>query len=116
MTAGNNTTLMELIWQTWNSWLEEYKKNKDLEDAVKKAEQQLAEFTAKKSEEAKGVLARMSGASESGLIMNAFTAWRDLLKELNESRKMEQLMAEQQAKLKSLSGKQKGAAKGVSQR
>lgn len=116
MTAGNDTALTELCWQSWNNWLQDYKKNKDLEDAVKKAEQQLAEFTARKSEEAKGVLARMSGASNSGLIMNAFIAWRDLMKELNESRRMEQVMLENEAKLKSLSGRRSGAAKGVSAR
>jgi len=49
MTAGNDQALMSLCWQSWDSFVQDYKKNKEMEDAVKAAEKQLAEFTKRKS-------------------------------------------------------------------
>jgi len=113
MSAGNDITLMELCWQAWDAYIVDYKKNKEVEDAVKKAEKLVAEFSAKKSEEAKGVLNRMSGASDSGLVMQAFQGWRDYFNELKASREMEEMMMNGEGRMKSLAGKQKGAAQGV---
>jgi hypothetical protein len=116
MSAGNDNTLMELCWQAWHEFIVEYRKNKEFEDKVKEAEKQFQEFMAKKSEEAKGVLNRMTSGSESGLIAQSFQAWRDLYKDVKESREMEEAMLNGNAKFNSIMGAQKGAAKGVAQR
>merc|ERR1712032_1369787 len=63
MSGSSESALLNLCWQAWDAFLVEYKKNKEMEDAVKRAEQQVADFTKRKSDEAKGVLDRMSGAS-----------------------------------------------------
>merc|ERR1712224_933832 len=93
MSAGNDQALLSLCWQSWGAYVEDYKKNKEMEDAVKAAEQQLADFTKKKSEEAKGVLNRMSGATESGLVASAYNAWRDYFLDLKQSREIEEMIA-----------------------
>jgi len=116
MTAGNDQALLSLCWQAWDSFVQEYKKNKEMEDAVKAAEKQLAEFTKKKSDEAKGVLNRMSGATESGLIMSTFAAWRDYFIDLRQAREMEEMIANAETGFKSLNAKQKNAANGVMSR
>merc|ERR1719460_3573796 len=101
LSAGNDLTLMDLCWQAWDSFLQEYKKNKEFEDAVKRSEQQLADFTKKKSEEAKGVLNRMSGASDSGLIMQCMQGWRDYYLDIVQSRQMEEAMLNGDGRMKS---------------
>jgi hypothetical protein len=116
MSAGNDGTLMELCWQAWHTFVVEYRKNKEFEDKVKKAEQDFQEFMKKKSDEAKGVLNRMTSGSETGLIGSSFQAWRDYYKEVKQSRELEEMMLNGDAKFKSLAGRQKGAAKGVAQR
>lgn len=113
MTEGNDGALITLCWQAWDGFLTEYKKNKEMEDAVKKAEQQLADFTKRKSDEAKGVLDRMSGASDSGLQMLCFQGWRDYFVDVKQAREMEEMMMNGDARFKSLAQKQRGAANGV---
>merc|ERR1719161_1954630 len=75
MTAGNDQALTLLIWQSWVAWLVEYKKDKELEDQVKAAEKQVQEYLKSKSDEAKGVLDRMSSGSDSGLIAMMMQYW-----------------------------------------
>lgn len=116
MSAGNDHTLIELCWQAWHEFIVDYRKNKEMEDAVKKAEQQLNEMMKKKGEEAKGVLNRMTSGSESGLIAQSFQAWRDYFIDLKQSRELEEAMMSGDAKYKSLVGRQRGAAKGVATR
>jgi len=62
------------------------------------------------------VLDRMSGASEAGLQMLCFQGWRDYYTDLKSSREMEEAMLSGEGRMKSLYGKQKGAAKGVVER
>merc|ERR1712195_331522 len=107
---------MELCYQSWQKFVVEYRKNKEFEDSVKKAEHDFQEFMKEKSEAAKGVLNRMTQGSEAGLVGGAFQGWRDYYKEVKESRELEEMMLNGDAKFKSLAGRQKGAAKGVSQR
>lgn len=113
MSAGNDMALMNLCWQAWLKFLEEYKKDKDMEDRVKLAEQQVQAFLKAKSEEAKGVLARMSGASDSGLLHNVVSAWRQAIADEKEARAMEEMVNNGEAKFKSLNQRRGAAAKGV---
>merc|ERR1719428_2462056 len=48
--AQGDNMLMDVCMEAWKGWLVEYKKNKDQEDAVKAAEQKVAEFMKSKSE------------------------------------------------------------------
>merc|ERR1712072_1449876 len=56
--AQGDNMLMDVCIEAWKSWLVEYKKNKDEEDAVKAQEAKVAEFMKNKSEGAKGVIDR----------------------------------------------------------
>merc|ERR1712070_1145608 len=58
----------------------------------------------------------MSGSSDSGLVMNIFTAWRDYFVDLKQSRDLEEMMANADSGFKSLNLKQKNAANGVMSR
>merc|ERR1719359_379690 len=41
MSAGSDGALLTVVMGAWKQFLEDYKKNKDMEDAVKKQEQQI---------------------------------------------------------------------------
>merc|ERR1712146_533634 len=113
MSAGNDLALLTLCWQSWNASLEELKMDKEIDALAKKAEQQYKDFMAKKNGEAKGVLDRMSGASETGLLHLVLAAWIEEWKGMKQEREMEKIMNGHDARFKSLNMKQKGAAKSV---
>merc|ERR1711959_87235 len=48
--ASGDNMLMDVCLEAWKSWLVEYKKNKESEDAVKAAEAKVAAFMKQKSE------------------------------------------------------------------
>jgi len=113
MSAGSDNALLGLCLQSWQAALEELKMDKEIDALAKKAEEQYKEFMAKKSGEARGVLDRMSSGSDSGLLHVILTAWNDVLKEEKKAREMEDIMAANEAKFKSLNNRQKGNAKSV---
>jgi hypothetical protein len=113
MTAGNDHALKNLCWQSWVACGEELKKDREIDALAKLQEERYKEFMSKKSAEARGVLDRMSGSSESGLIMQIFKAWQDAWSTEKQEREMEQLVQGHDARFKSLNMKQKGAAKSV---
>merc|ERR1719277_667801 len=75
MLGSKDTSLKNLCFQAWGKWLEEYKKNKVFEDAVKASEQKMQLFMQKKSESAKAVLQRAMAGSDSGLVAMYFKEW-----------------------------------------
>merc|ERR1711985_25677 len=66
LNAGSDQGLMTLCFAAWVQFMEEYRKNKEFEDAVKAEEKKIAEFMKKQNEGAKSVLTRMSAATDTG--------------------------------------------------
>merc|ERR1719198_2251717 len=116
MSAGNDQALMNLCWQSWNAAAEELKKDKEIDELAKKAEQQYKDFKNKKSAEARGVLDRMSGSSDTGLLHMIIEEWQGVVNEEKESRKMDELLNGNEQRFKSLNQKQKAGAKSVASR
>merc|ERR1719160_794019 len=116
MASGSDNALLTVVLGAWKEFIEDYKKNKDMEDAVKAQEQAMAEYMAKKKDEAKSVLDRMNASTDSGLVEHVMSTWVQKFKEDAEARKMEQIMAENEARFGALNGRQKDNAKGVMSR
>merc|ERR1719265_3119387 len=66
--AASDNMLCDTCIEAWKSWLIEYKKDKETEDAVKAAEQKVEAFMKGKSEGAKGIIDKMNSATDSGLV------------------------------------------------
>jgi hypothetical protein len=113
MSAGNDAALVHLCFSSWVAAGEELKMDKEIDALAKKAEQQYKDFMAKKSGEARGVLDRMSGASETGLLHLVIAAWQEELANGKQEREFDKIIQGNEAKFKSLNMKQKGAAKSV---
>jgi len=113
MAAGSDNALLSVVLGSWVQWLADYKKNKDMEDAVKKQEAQMQEYLKQKKDGAKAVLDKMNSATDSGLVEHVISTWAQHYNDQKEALKMEAIMAENEAKFASLNGRQKDNAKGV---
>lgn len=116
MAAQGDEAIVSGCFNAWVKYSEDYKKDKDLEDQVKKTEKALAEHMAQKKSEAKGVLDRMSAASGSGLVMVCLRGWKDHIEEEKEDRKAQDQLNEHSDKFKSLQLRQSANAHGVQTR
>merc|ERR1712078_312105 len=90
--AQGDNMLMDVCLEAWKSWLAEYKLNKDQEDAVKAAEQKMADFMKSKSEGAKGVIEKMNAATDSGLVEHVISTWIRYRKDEKNAQEMEELL------------------------
>merc|ERR1712217_133047 len=69
-------------------------------------------FMKEKSDQAKGVLQRMTGSSDTGLMHTAFKAWLEDWESEKKAKEMEDLMNGENAKFKSLNARMKENASG----
>merc|ERR1719310_609907 len=90
--AQGDNMLMDVCMEAWKGWLVEYKKNKDQEDAVKAAEQKVADFMKSKSDGAKGVIDRMNSATDSGLVEHVISTWVQYYKDQKKAEEMEAIL------------------------
>merc|ERR1711907_54956 len=116
MSAGSDTAILQLTLTAWKQFIEDYKKNKDQEDAIKQQEKAMEEFMKQKKDGAKQVLDKMNSATDSGLVEHVISTWVQKFKDDKEAKRMEEIMAENEAKFGALNGRQKDNAKGVMSR
>merc|ERR1719420_961280 len=90
--AQGDNQLMDVCLECWKSWLVEYKKNKETEDAVKDAEAKVAAFMKGKSEGAKGIIDRMNSATDTGLVEHVISTWVQYWKDLKKAEEMEAML------------------------
>merc|ERR1719443_1779291 len=90
MSAGSDTAILQLTLTGWIQYLADYKKNKEEEDAIRAQEKAMADFLAKKKDEAKNVLDRMNASTDSGLCEHVMSTWCQQYKDNREARRMEQ--------------------------
>merc|ERR1719240_1786666 len=90
--AQGDNMLMDVCVEAWKSWLVDYKKNKDEEDAVKAQELKMAEFMKQKSEGAKGIIDRMNASTDSGLCEHIVSTWVQYFKDVKKAEEMEAML------------------------
>ncbi|CAK0837598.1 unnamed protein product [Prorocentrum cordatum] len=67
--------LTDMIFKEWLKFTADGKRDKELNDQVKATEARLKAFQAKSKEGQKGVLAKMSASTDTGLLSTVFTSW-----------------------------------------
>jgi len=75
MLAGQSETLKTMVYQAWVKIGQETKAQKENEQLLAQAQGRLKDFQAKKKDEAKSVLDRMTTANNTGLVGTVFTSW-----------------------------------------
>merc|ERR1719171_665594 len=108
--AASDNMLCDTCLEAWKSWLVEYKKNKDEEDAVKAAEQKMEEFMKSKKDGAKSIIDKMNTASDSGLQEHVMSTWAQYFKEEQKAAEMEALMEANAAKFSKFNERNKAGA------
>jgi len=116
MSAGSDNALLKVVITSWMQFLEEYKKNKGEEDAIRAQEKAMEDFMKQKKDGAKAVLDKMNASTDSGLVEHVISTWCQYYKDDKDAKKMEALMAENEAKFGALNGRQKDNAMGVQNR
>merc|ERR1712185_600720 len=114
--AQGDDMLMDVCLEAWKSWLVEYKKNKEAEDAVKAAEQKVADFMKSKSEGAKGVIDRMNAATDSGLVEHVISTWVQYWRDLKKAEEMEAILNGANSKFGAFSERNKAGAMSAGQK
>ncbi|CAK0823429.1 unnamed protein product, partial [Prorocentrum cordatum] len=110
MLEENSQAALLLAWQTWQAFHRDYAKDKEIEEASKKLEQQMAAHMKSKKDDAKKVLDRMGGATDTGLMTQVWRCWLVVVAEGRKSKDIEKLMEEQDVRLKLMLTNQKGFA------
>mmetsp|Transcript_35240 Transcript_35240/g.81247 ORF Transcript_35240/g.81247 Transcript_35240/m.81247 type:complete len:514 (-) Transcript_35240:108-1649(-) len=113
MTEGEDDALMALVLGAWVNWLAEYRKNKEFEHAVKASEAKVREYMQRKTQNAREMLVRLQGSTETGLLSSAFNAWAEDYKAVARVREVEATVDSQQHVLKELNTRQKVVATGI---
>merc|ERR1740138_1827463 len=114
--AQGDNMLMDVCMEAWKGWLVEYKKNKDQENAVKAAEQKVADFMKSKSEGAKGVIDRMNAATDSGLVEHVISTWVQYFKDAKKAEEMEAILNGVNNKFGAFSERNKAGAMSAGQK
>lgn len=116
MNAGSDVGLIHMMFTAWVQFMEDYRKNKDFEDAVKAEEKKIAEFMKKQNEGAKSVLTRMSTASDTGLIDSCFKGWVEVFVETKKANELEDMLNSASGRFNEFSSRNKSSAKGCMDR
>lgn len=116
MNAGTDQGLVHFIFQAWLQFMEEYRKNRDFEDAVKAEEAKIAEFMKKQNEGAKSVLTRMSCASDTGLLDQCMKGWIEVFNEQKKANELEDMLNSASGRFNEFSSRNKSSAKGCMDR
>jgi hypothetical protein len=114
--AGNDDDLIHMCFKAWNVFCEEYKKDLEMNNAIKAAEQKVKAFQDKNKEGSMSVMQRMTNANDSSLKQSVFQAWRDIVVETAAKDRMETELAEKGGALKSFSTRNKAGAQSVHKR
>jgi len=116
MAAGSDGALLKVVLTAWMQWLVDYKKNKGEEEAIRAQEKAMEDFMKQKKEGAKAVLDKMNASTDSGLLEHVISTWGQHYKDEKDAKKMEDMMAANEARFGALNGRQKDNAMGVQNR
>merc|ERR1711920_1200672 len=110
MSGGNDEALKAMTFATWNDFVKQYQKDKEMNDAVKAAEQKVKGFMAKQKEGASSVLTRMQGASETGLISSTFQGWFEIVDTAKKQEHINNIMQQKAAQMGDFNSRNKKGA------
>jgi len=116
MSAGSEEGLLSMSFKAWMIYVEDYKRDKEMNDAIKSQEQKTAAFMKKQKDGANAVLGRMTQASNTGTMAGVFKEWVDVVTTAKNAAEIDAIMKTNNGKMKSFKDKTKGSAKNVSQR
>jgi len=114
--AASEQQIRDMCFVAWVDSYKEYLKNKEEEDAVRAEEKRIQEFMKSHSDNAKGLLNNMAGATNTGLLHEVIMAWTEYVKEEKQVNAYAEFMSQQQGKMGAFGDRNKKGAKNVMER
>jgi hypothetical protein len=114
--AGNDDDLCLMCLKAWKNFIEEYNKDKAMNDAIKAAEQKVTAFQNQHKEGSMSVLNKMTSGADSALKAQVFKGWKDVVAEIAQKMEMESQLEAGGGQLKSFASRNKNSAMSVQQR
>merc|ERR1712048_1327595 len=99
MNGNNDQALVALAFQAFQTFHQDYQRDKEHEDAVKKSEKQIQDFLKAKGDSAKKVMSSMGGGSDQAIMKIHFDSWSTYLKDLKQEAEMAAKLEEAQSQL-----------------
>jgi len=116
MQASDDASLLSMCFNGFVTFHQDYQKNKELEDQVKKSEGKVADFLKNKNEGAKQVLQNISSGSDTGLVHTCFASWTEMMKDLHKEQELQELMEKRSANVGMFSEKNKASGMSAMER
>jgi len=116
MAGDRDQAVVVLAMSAWVSFHQDFARDKEHEEAVKKAQTALNEHLKGKKDETKKLLAKMSASTDSGLVAQVWQAWLVVTAEDKKARQLEEQMKSGDCRLKAMLANTKGKAFGVATR
>merc|ERR1719181_2153083 len=107
--GSNDYGLKNMCFDAWAKDVAAERKNKDFNDAVRAQEKALKDHMAKKKDQARNVMGKMTGSTDEGLLFQYFTGWRDEYLSVKKGRELEEMIESQKSHYTALNARQKGA-------
>jgi hypothetical protein len=111
MCAGTDLGAMTMAFSAWTQFIQDYNKNREFEDAVKREEAKIAEFMKKQNEGAKSVLTRMAGATEHGLMQQCLQGWAEVYQDIKKANELQEMLNSGSGRFKEFSMRNGRSAK-----
>eukprot|EP00927_Polykrikos_kofoidii_P054411 TRINITY_DN48829_c0_g1_i1.p1 TRINITY_DN48829_c0_g1~~TRINITY_DN48829_c0_g1_i1.p1 ORF type:complete len:617 (-),score=130.95 TRINITY_DN48829_c0_g1_i1:344-2107(-) len=113
MTSSNTEGFLHLVLQGWIQFSQDYKANKEMEDAVKATEAKLRAHMDGKKEETKKIMERMTASGDTGLVSLCITKWAEMIAEAKRAKELANKLNEQGERFSMMNERQRGTAQGV---
>jgi len=110
MAANQDLALQTVVFQAWVAFSQDYKKNKDIEDAVKEKERQVQDMMKKQKEGSKSVLDRMAQGADTALIQTCMQSWIEWYVEQKKANEMQDMLESGSGRFNEFSKRNKGSA------
>jgi len=114
--ASNDRQFMDVCFECWKTFIVEYRKVKETEDAVKEAEAKVAAFMKNKSEGAKGIIDKMNAATDSGLVEHVMSTWVQYKLDEKKAKEMEDMLNGNNDRFASFGARNKAGAMSAGQK
>merc|ERR1719263_442546 len=114
--AASGVGLRDMCFHEWLTYHKAYLKYKEFEDKVKEEEARIAQFMKGKSDEAKGLLNRMSSGSDSCLLQMVVKGWYEAYMEEKRVNEFALQMAGAEGRMGGFGARNKASAKNACER
>lgn len=110
MGLENDESLLKMYFGVFREYVAEYKKHKELEDAVKVQELKIQDFIARQKSSAQSVMSKLKQGTDAGLLQDAFKNWEELVREEKQRLAQEEALAARTSKMTIFNVRNKGSA------